>query len=296
MAVTAAVQFTQGMTVNAPGRAMFGSSGTLVTVANGDDTGVVRWKFEVLDAPPGSTITAGVKQDGAVSTWSFTPDTTDSFLVKLTTYSALNASSAQDARTFAVLRTSGRFIPPFTPRTENGDEVLNFTGQLRGWSPSIEAWLNFLDSLVDDDTPYEPLVIPSAYDGGFFGADGSGGLLTIDWDTQVNDLFGFAVELLALNTRIYTSYEITLPDPLFNPYYPTLAGHGGLGFRATITDVGGLAASHPVTIFGKGGAKINGANSFVLDKDFGSVVLANMGNSGPSNIQKHWHIVSAYLP
>jgi hypothetical protein len=141
--VTAAIKFTQGVTVGTPGVALFGSSGTSVNVANGDDTDVVRWTFTVLDVPPGSSVPTGNVQDGTTPSWNFTPDHTDDFLLQLDVYDAGGAKSTS-VLSFGVLRTSGRFIPAFSAKAS----ALNFAGNARGWAPYMEAWLDYLDGII----------------------------------------------------------------------------------------------------------------------------------------------------
>lgn len=140
--VAAAVQFTQGATVGAAGQALFGVQGTAVVVANGNNATVVKWTFTVVDVPPGSSVPVGVVQSGGASTWTFTPDHTDSFLVMVTTQDASGAT-ATDIRSFTVKRSSGRWIPPFSATAA----MLNFAGGTRGWAPPMEDWLNYLDGL-----------------------------------------------------------------------------------------------------------------------------------------------------
>lgn len=142
--VAAAVQFTQGATVGAAGQALFGVQGTAVVVSNGNNAGPVTvWTFEVVDAPPGSSIPLGIAQSGAGSTWTFTPDHTDSFLIRVTVQDGAG-HSASDERNFTVKRASTRYIPSFTGEAAPH----NYAGQLRGWAVAMEQWLNFLDSLV----------------------------------------------------------------------------------------------------------------------------------------------------
>jgi len=144
--VAAAVQFTQGATVGPAGMALFGVQGTAVTVANGNNSGVTKWTFFVVDVPPGSSIPIGVVQTGASSTWSFTPDHTDSFLIGVTVQDA-QGNTATDIRSFTVKRTSGPtagfWIPPFS----GGQQELNFGGSSRGWAPAMEDWIHYLDGL-----------------------------------------------------------------------------------------------------------------------------------------------------
>jgi hypothetical protein len=142
--VAAAVQYTQGITVGAAGQALFGVQGTAVVVSNGNNAGpVTRWTFTVLDVPPSSSIPLGVAQTGGTSTWSFTPDSTDSFLIMVTVQDA-SGNTASDARCFTVKRANTRWIAAFSAMAP----ALNFASQLRGWAISCEAYFNYVDSLV----------------------------------------------------------------------------------------------------------------------------------------------------
>lgn len=148
MAVASTVKFVQGLNVGTPGVALFGVLATPVVVSNGDNTGVVRWKFEVLDVPPGSAVPMGVVQDGALSTYGFAPDVRGGYLVRLTVFSTGNAEQSVDTRCFGVKEVSTRFIPPFMPIDVRGDLPLNFLGQLRGWAKYLSEWLYFIDALA----------------------------------------------------------------------------------------------------------------------------------------------------
>jgi hypothetical protein len=154
--VAAAVQFTQGATIGPAGQALFGGTGTAVVVGNGNNTNVINWTFTVIDAPPTSAITPGVKQSGATSTWAFTPDVTDSYLIALTVTDSLG-NSATDIRSFTVKRAPiGGFelwIPPFSATAP----MLNFGGQTRGWAIAMEGWLNYLYSLTASSGRPEPV-------------------------------------------------------------------------------------------------------------------------------------------
>jgi hypothetical protein len=141
--VAALIKFVQGGNVGTAGVALLGVVGTPVVVSNADDTGVDRWVYTVIDAPPSSALTAGLKQDGATPTWTWTPDTTDCVEVRLDVFSAGNVLTATHSLCFGVLRTSGRIIPAFTAVAS----ALNFLGATRGWAKIMEAWLNFLDGL-----------------------------------------------------------------------------------------------------------------------------------------------------
>lgn len=140
--VAAAIKFTQGATVGLAGQALFGVQTTTVNVTNGNDTNVVNWTFGVVDVPPASSIPVGIAQSGGSNSWTFAPDSTDSFLISLTVEDSLG-NTATDIRSFTVKRGSGRWIPPFSATAA----MLNFAGATRGWATSMEAWLDYLDGL-----------------------------------------------------------------------------------------------------------------------------------------------------
>jgi hypothetical protein len=143
MPISAAIKFTQGVTTAPAGQALFGVAGQAVVVSNGNDQAVKLWTFEVVDAPPGSTVPVGVAQElGVLRTFQFTPDLPGGYLIRLTVLDDAG-DVATDVREFGVLRTSGRHIPSF----KSTDAMLNYAGGKRGWSVFMEAWLTLLDSL-----------------------------------------------------------------------------------------------------------------------------------------------------
>jgi len=105
--VTALIQFSQGASTPPAGQALMGVTGTPVVVANGNDAGVAKWVFEVIDVPPGSAVPVGIVQSGTTPTWSFTPDLVDGYQIQLTTIDPTGQIMAVDTRVFGVLRTSG---------------------------------------------------------------------------------------------------------------------------------------------------------------------------------------------
>lgn len=142
---SAQIKFTQnapGPGAGGNGHALVGVSGTSVLVENVNNTGVDQAQFELSYVPPGSALTTGVKQ--AYSTdldWAFTPDTTESFVVKLRVKDA-DGNESVDVRVFSVLETSGRLIPPMV-----AGAAMNYAGQLFGWQPYVRAYLKAIDSI-----------------------------------------------------------------------------------------------------------------------------------------------------
>jgi hypothetical protein len=134
-----AINFTQGVSTGGPGVALIGVDGTLVVVSNGDDSNIVNWKFTVVDVGFGSAVSQGVVQNGGTPTWSFTPDVSGSYVVDLVTTDN-QGNLFEDRRVFAVLETNGLLIPSFTADAGS----LNFSGQTKGWSPYLNAWLKLV--------------------------------------------------------------------------------------------------------------------------------------------------------
>jgi hypothetical protein len=133
MAVSAAIQFTQSFTTPPAGQSMIGIDGETVTVANGDNTGVTAWNYEMLSVPPGSTVPLGVIGTTPSVTFTPTPGVTGGcYRIRLT---VTGAGVAQDIRNFGIPNARGWIIPPFQgnpiPLTFN---ELNFVGQGEGWA------------------------------------------------------------------------------------------------------------------------------------------------------------------
>jgi hypothetical protein len=144
MSATAQLKFVQGGNVGAAATSLIGATGASVTASNGgDDTQNKTWTYTMIDVPLGSAVPTGVVQSGAAPTFSWTPDVTGGYYLQLGTVGNDN-SQALDARSFGVVRPSGRYIPAFmSPAAGN-----NFAGQLRGWAKYLEVWLIYLDGLV----------------------------------------------------------------------------------------------------------------------------------------------------
>src|SRR6266404_6566064 len=115
MSVAAALAFSQpgGGGVGAPGFAMIGSSGLAVTASNGNNTGVTKWTYMLLDAPPTSALfgSIGVVQTGSTPTWTFSPDVPGTYELQITTTDGV--TSATDTRVFVVQEQTGHIMPAF---------------------------------------------------------------------------------------------------------------------------------------------------------------------------------------
>lgn len=144
MAIAAALKFVQGALVGAPGQALMVNVGQPVTVANDNDAGVQKWTFTVLDSPPGSLIPIGQVQTGPTPTWVFTPDLLGEIWLIQIDVADNSGNVATDIRAVGVLNTFGRIKPSFKAKAPH----VNFGGQTRGWTPYLNAYLSFLDSLA----------------------------------------------------------------------------------------------------------------------------------------------------
>lgn len=120
MAATALIQFTQGVVVGIPGQALVGVTGTLVNVANQDNTGVNSWQIDLVYTPPGSAVPVSTplafSDNGTTPAASFTPDILGSYRVVLTVWDAINRVGSHDGdiRNFIVPGIKhGLVIPPY---------------------------------------------------------------------------------------------------------------------------------------------------------------------------------------
>ncbi len=140
----ALIKFSGSTTgAGADGQALIGIEGETVTVANVDDTNVDKWQFELLYVPPGSAISRGVKQAySSTATWTFVPDSSECFVVRLRVKDA-NGNESVDDRAFGVLEADGSLIPPFLASSRS----LNFSGQGDGWHPAFRAALKKLSRI-----------------------------------------------------------------------------------------------------------------------------------------------------
>ena len=150
MSVEALIKFTQGFTTDVAGRAVAGSISIPVDITNGDDTGVDFWEFTLLDVPPGSIISTGVKSSGASPTVSFTPDATGCYRWKLTVRNSTTGETDTDIRNFGAPNNRGWIIPSYQKNPDPIDisikpDELNFTNQLRGWAGNgVEGLLVYI--------------------------------------------------------------------------------------------------------------------------------------------------------
>lgn len=174
MPVQASLRFVQGPNSDVAGRAVVGTlTDGACAVSNGNNTGVVSWKYELLYVPPGSSVPLTVQGPGIVQTLSFTPDKAGSYRVRLTVTGATVSDVDVDIRCFCVPFPNGIVAAPYQrnpaplPLTGVGGkpDEMNIAGQPFGWdgvdSPGAMLMyqvLKFIDGLVGAGPgPYLPL-------------------------------------------------------------------------------------------------------------------------------------------
>lgn len=113
-----------------------GTSTTIITVNNVDNTGVSSWQWTIVDKPTGSTAvfaSSGTKISTA-STDTFNPDIVGTYLIKL----AINAGAATDQKGAAVKTANLHY------RIPAASETIEFDGY-RGWAVATNLALKVLD-------------------------------------------------------------------------------------------------------------------------------------------------------
>lgn len=147
----ALIKFTQGATVGADGQALFGTTGTLVSIANAVNSGITSWKVELLSAPAGSALALGVvasSSNGTTPAATFTPDVRGPYRWRLSVWAGpswIGDPIDIDIRVFSVKETNGlaRPAPQLWPRPlpplSSGEfgakpDEHNFAGQGSGYA------------------------------------------------------------------------------------------------------------------------------------------------------------------
>jgi hypothetical protein len=195
MAVQALIQFTQGPNFEPAGQAV---AGTLVdgacTVSNGNNTGVVTWKYEMLYVPPGSALPLTVQGPSATPTFMFTPDVAGTYRLRLTVAGLVAVDSNVDMRCFCVPFPNGIIAPPYQrnppalPLTGAGGkpDEMNIAGQPFGWdgigAPAAKLLFQALETLDN---------LSGGGGGPFLPLDGSAAM-TGDLDHGGNDIINAA--------------------------------------------------------------------------------------------------------
>ena len=149
----AQIAFTQGSSSAGSGYAMLGVTGTSVIVSNGDDSDVVGWMFEVLDVGLGSAVEQGIVQEGETPTWTFDPDATGCYVLRLTTQDR-QGNLYEDVRVFGVLESNGLLIPSFMADAAACNFVIGGVTNEKGWSPFVNAWLKIVEENGGGSAPW----------------------------------------------------------------------------------------------------------------------------------------------
>lgn len=176
---TALIKITQGITTDLAGRALKGVTGTSVVFSNGDDTDVLTWTYELLEVPPGSTVSLTSQGPNTTPNFTITPDVAGSYRVRLAVAGSSNVDT--DIRVFVVpFPTRGILAPPYQglpaplPLTGSGSkpDEFNVGGQARGWMgdlnssrPMLHKVLELVDSFTSGST-VAPLTSIYYVDGG----------------------------------------------------------------------------------------------------------------------------------
>ncbi len=168
MAATALIKFTQGASVGS-GQALKGTTGTLASVENVDNTDVLSWQIDLVYVDPSSGISTATpfsySDSGSSPIANFTPDVKGSYRWVLKVWDAAGRSgdpTDTDIRIFAVPETNGLVTPPAQlwpdplPVPASGEPnakptEYNFSGQPDGWAGdgSSDGLLNELVRRVD---------------------------------------------------------------------------------------------------------------------------------------------------
>lgn len=160
MAAVALIQFTQLPVIGTAGQALVGLTGTLVSVANDDNTDVASWQIDLVYTPPGSAVAISVplafNNNGSTPAASFTPDVDGPYRVVLKVWEVINrvgAATDTDIRIFLVPTTKHAFlIPPYQkdpdprPTLASGatgakPNEANVGGQEFGWDGRAQSGL-----------------------------------------------------------------------------------------------------------------------------------------------------------
>ncbi len=146
-AVSCQIVFSQDLITTPPGVALLGVITDPVTISNGNDSNVGQWTFEVIGAPPTSSLTIGIVQVGTIPTFTFIPDVPGGYLFRLTVQGS-NGEIAQDLRVFQTPETSGRIIPPFKSTDDSLNFFIGITQNLSGWANTQGDYDRAIDILA----------------------------------------------------------------------------------------------------------------------------------------------------
>jgi hypothetical protein len=210
MSVSASIAFTQGAQVGAPGVAIIGVDGTVVTVSNGSNVNVATWTFTMVDVPTTSALPTGVVQTGSSPTYTFTPDTSGGFLLLLTVFDTFG-NFAQDYRTFQVPELSGRIIPPFKGTDQSLNFIISAVQNLRGWAPFQDAYDREVDFLagLTNSIPIIKTANFTASPGGIYYVNSASGAINV---TMPSLSLGQTVEIVDYG-QVCATHNITVTPP-----------------------------------------------------------------------------------
>lgn len=142
----AAIAFAQGVTTTAPGVAMIGTTGSPVTMSNGNNAQIQTWTWTLVDSPPASSIRPGqVQQSNSLKTFTFTPDVAGGYLWLLEVTDQFG-NYASDLRAFQVREASGRIIPPAKAPASALNWIVSMVQNTDGWQPYAAEYFRTLDS------------------------------------------------------------------------------------------------------------------------------------------------------
>jgi hypothetical protein len=159
MAITALLQFNQGIVPPVAGRALLGTVGTPVTVSNSNNANVTQWKFQLHYVPVGLPASSALlladytQGPGGTNNIVFLPDVAGCYRWQLWVYDDLGNVDT-DIRNFGVALPGGFIKPPYQdlpkplPLVGPGakPDELNFLGQPFGWAGNANP--KMLDALI----------------------------------------------------------------------------------------------------------------------------------------------------
>ena len=110
------------------------AAATLITLSNFDNTGVLGWKWELVDKPAGSAATLSAT---LTATSTITPDLPGTYMIRLSTYTDAARTVLDDGDDQAA---GVRYSGSFTWRLPGAGETLQFDAS-KGWKPEVNAIL-----------------------------------------------------------------------------------------------------------------------------------------------------------
>jgi hypothetical protein len=268
MAAVALIQFTQGSHTDDAGKAVLGEYGdfSLVTITNGNNTGVVSWKIFLLDAPsssvsfaPGSQPQILAQATSSTPTATFTPDVAGSYRVMLQVVDGLG-NVDRDIRCFGIPDARGFVKPPFQ----------DLPGPLPLALPSIIS-----------DGPFPAKPDEQNYGTNARGWAGNGTA------RQLDDFMGRFDDLPAM-TVTSTPFTASVADlPLYVVNLNTIGGPATFnlpsaprnGFTIRVSALGAPDSTRPLTILPQGGGSIGNSTSFVMLGDSGAALVHRGSNA-----------------